>query len=323
MTQSNTALHKVGKSFNGWLASATLACGLAFTTPASADIKWLDVFDKDLLNSEILSAAVSTAKEATVEWLSDDSAASDDDPLEKYNRLMFKFNSKLDKAALKPIAETYVEYTPAIVRAGVSNFFSNIGDVGVAANSALQGKVDQAISDTSRVAINSIVGLGGVIDVATALDIEKNDEDFGQTLAVWGVPEGPYVVLPLLGPRTLRGAFGTAVDTYIQLETLGAVTEAAGAESVLQELVAFNVLDQRTKVLGKESLLEQAALDPYLYMREAYLAFRRCQVNDCDEIDYVPADPENSEESPSSQDLDMLEELDELDSLEELDELEE
>ena len=127
-------------------------------------------------------------------------------------------------------------------------------------------------------------------------------------------------MLPLLGPRTLRGAVGTAVDTYIQLETLGAVTEVAGAESAIQELLAVNILDQRTRALGKESLLEQAALDPYLYMREAYLAYRRCQVNDCDKIDYVPADPENTEQSPSAQELDMLDELEELEELDLLEE---
>ena len=318
MTKSSNMI-----SSNRWLATAALACSLAFTTPASAEITLPEIFKSDLLSrdlfsSEVLTAAVTTAAETVLtDWFDGDQenvTGSSEDPLEKYNRIMFRFNSKLDSKALKPLAETYVEYTPAIVRTGVRNFFSNIDDVGVAANSALQGKVEQALSDSSRVAINSVVGLGGVIDVATALDIEKNDEDFGQTLAVWGVPEGPYIVLPLLGPKTLRGAVGTAVDTYIQLETLGAVTEAAGAESAVQEMLAVNIIDQRTRMLGKESLLEKAALDPYLYLRETYLAFRRCQVNDCDKIDYVPADAEDA--SPSS-DLDLLDELDELDLLEE------
>jgi len=306
------------ESSNKWLASAVLACSLVFTTPASADIT--DIFKSDLFSSEVLSAAVTTAAETMfTDWFDSEENLTDspEDPFEKYNRMMFRFNSKLDSHALKPLAETYVEYTPAIVRAGVSNFFSNIGDVGVAANSALQGKVEQALSDSSRVAINSVVGLGGVIDVATALDIEKNNEDFGQTLAVWGVPEGPYIVLPLLGPKTLRGAVGTAVDTYIQLETLGSVTEVAGVESAVQEMLAINLIDQRTRMLGKESLLEQAALDPYLYLRESYLAHRRCQVNDCDKIDYVPADPEDTSTSSELDELELLEELDLLDELEE------
>jgi len=313
-------------SANKWLASTVLACSLVFTAPASADIT--DIFKSNLFSSEVLSAAVTTAAETMLaDWFDSDEenreenlTGSPEDPFEKYNRMMFRFNSKLDSHALKPLAETYVEYTPAIVRAGVSNFFSNIGDVGVAANSALQGKVEQALSDSSRVAINSVVGLGGVIDVATALDIEKNNEDFGQTLAVWGVPEGPYIVLPLLGPKTLRGAVGTAVDTYIQLETLGSVTEVAGVESAVQEMLAINLIDQRTRMLGKESLLEQAALDPYLYLRESYLAHRRCQVNDCDKIDYVPANPEDISTSSELDELDLLEELDQLDELQELEE---
>ena len=302
------------------------------TAPVAAEdnagSSFFRIFDNDLFQSEIVTAAVSTAAESVLaEWFNGSDNTTDDsvangDPLEKYNRLMFRFNSKLDSAALKPLADTYYEHTPAIVRAGVRNFFSNIGDVGVAANSALQGKVDQALSDSSRVAINSVVGLGGVFDVATALDFEKNNEDFGQTLAVWGVPEGPYIVLPLLGPRTLRGAVGTAVDTYVQLETLGSMTELAGAESAMSELLAINLIDQRTRLRGKDSLLEQAALDPYLYTREAYLAYRRCQVNDCDKIDYVPSEPESAED-PSSLDNDLreLEELRELDELDLMDEL--
>ena len=246
---------------------------------------------------------------------------SSNDPLEKYNRMMFAFNSRLDDLALRPLAESYSEYTPSIVQTGVRNFFSNIGDVGVLTNSVLQGKLDQALEDTSRLAINSVIGLGGVIDVASALDIEKNNEDFGQTLGFWGVPEGPYIVLPLLGPRTVRSAVGTALDTYLQVETLGSVTELAGAESVVSELLALNLINQRTRLLGKESLLEKAALDPYLYAREAYLAYRRCKVNNCDNIDYVPAAPESGNDSPSSTDNE-LDELDELEMLDELDEFE-
>jgi len=211
--------------------------------------------------------------------------------------------------ALRPIAESYTEYTPELVRLGVRNFFSNIGDVGVLANSVLQGNFDQALEDTSRLAINSTVGIAGVIDVATAIDIEKNQEDFGQTLGVWGVPEGPYIVLPILGPRTARSAVGTAIDTYVQLETLGAMGEAAGAETAISEILALNLIDQRSALLGKEDLLGKAALDPYLFAREAYVALRRCKVNNCDQVDYQPAE--------SEQGVDELELLDELDLLDE------
>ncbi len=300
------------------LAAITLGLGLSCTSTASAESFLTRYFD-----NELLFTAVSVAAETLVEdWLGDDNASAsidaadgssaEHDPLEKYNRMMFNFNARLDKAALQPLAETYVEYTPQILRAGVRNFFSNVGDVGVAANSALQGKVGQALSDSSRLALNSLVGLGGVIDVASELEIEKNNEDFGQTLGVWGVPEGPYIVLPVLGPRTMRSALGTVFDTYLQMETLGSIGELSGVDTV-SELMALNVVNQRTKLLGKEALLEQAALDPYVYTREAYLAYRRCQVADCDKIDYKPADPE----TPSSEatELGMLDELDLLDEL--------
>jgi len=295
------------------LATIWLMICLALPSPASAESSLSRLFDKDLL-----AAAVSVAAETVIADLFDDAGAdgsSNDaaeieatpyDPLEKYNRIMFKFNTRLDEKALKPIAETYVEHTPAIVRTGIRNFFSNVGDVGVAANSALQGKFEQAMSDSSRLALNSVVGLGGLLDVASAVELEKNNEDFGQTLGVWGVPEGPYIVLPLLGPRTLRSAFGTALDTYLQMETLGAVGDVSGIDSIT-ELVTLSIVDQRTSLLGKEELLQQAALDPYVFARESYLAYRRCQVDDCDKID----------------ELDELDELDLLDELDELDELEE
>lgn len=297
------------------LSAISLCAGLTIATPAVAE-----GFVSRLFDNEFLSTAVSVAAETVIEdWLDDKdgilTSGSGEgvahDPLEKYNRLMFKFNARLDEKALKPIAETYVEYTPDVLRTGVRNFFSNVGDVGVAANSALQGKLGQAMSDSSRVAFNSLFGLGGVFDFASELELEKNNEDFGQTLGVWGVPEGPYIVLPVLGPRTLRSAVGTAFDTYLQMETLGSIGEISGVDAV-SELVALGIVDQRTRLLGKGELLEQAALDPYIYTREAYLAYRRCQVNDCDKIDYKPADPE----SPPS-----LDELDELDLLDELDEL--
>lgn len=298
------------------LATLSLFAGVALATPVSAESIVSRFFD-----NELLSAAVSVAADTVIEdWLNGDEeslssnpggASAAHDPLEKYNRMMFKFNARLDETALKPLAETYVEYTPDLLRAGVRNFFSNVGDVGVAANSALQGKIGQALSDSSRVGLNSLFGLGGVFDLASELELEKNNEDFGQTLGVWGVPEGPYIVLPVLGPRTLRSAVGTAFDTYLQMETLGSIGELSGVDAV-SELVALGIVDQRTRMLGKEELLKQAALDPYIYTREAYLAYRRCQVDDCDKIDYKPADPETPSARNELHELELLDELDEL-----------
>ena len=233
------------------------------------------------------------------------------DPFENYNRMMFRFNQQLDEVALKPLAKHYRDYTPELVRIGVRNFFSNIGDVGVLTNSALQGKFDQALSDSTRVAVNTIAGVGGVIDVASMMNIKKNNEDFGQTFGVWGIPEGPYIVLPLLGPRTLRSAVGTIADTALQVETLGALGEAAAGTDLVSEMMALNLIDKRSQLLGQSDLLEELAIDPYIFSRQAYLAYRRCQVDDCDKINYQPAAPE----APAQNNLDELDELDELDGL--------
>ncbi len=245
------------------------------------------------------------------------------DPLEKYNRWMFSLNRQIDDLALKPAAEKYREYTPELVKLGIRNFFSNIDDIGVLANSTLQGKLDQAIDDSARVALNTLVGIGGVIDVATMLDIEKNNEDFGQTFGHWGVPEGPYIVLPLLGPRTLRSATGTALDTWLQVETLGAVSEASAGQDLVTELMAMRLINEREQMLSKTALLDQAALDPYTFARDAYLAYRRCLVADCDKVDYVPGqDPEPDQPSgnePLTDDIPGITPQDEIDLLDEID----
>ncbi len=287
-----------------------------------------------------LGEAVDSAIDVTsslIEWSADQLSDSGmpvstdavEDPFEPYNRMMFRFNQRLDEVALKPLAEHYHEYTPELVRTGVRNFFSNIGDVGVLTNSALQGKFDQALSDSTRVAVNTIAGVGGVIDVATMLNIEKNHEDFGQTFGVWGIPEGPYIVLPVLGPRTLRSAVGTIADTALQVETLGAVGDMAMAPDLVSEMLALNLVDKRSQLLGQTELLEEIAIDPYVFSRQAYLAYRRCQVEDCDKIDYKPADPEVEQPGVQQNELDELLELDELsepvesETLQELDELNE
>ena len=222
-------------------------------------------------------------------WASDSQKVAD--PLESYNRWMFEFNKRLDSQALLPIAEKYREHTPAFVKTGVRNFFSNLGDIGVLTNSALQGKFDPAMTDSSRLAINTIAGLGGVIDVASMLDLEKNNEDFGQTFGFWGVPEGPFIVLPVLGPHTLRSAAGTALDTWLQVETLGAISEAGTGSEMVTEMMSLNLINKREALLGTTALLDEAALDPYIFARDAYLAHRRCLVEDCDKIDYQPPPP--------------------------------
>ena len=137
------------------------------------------------------------------------------DPFESYNRAMFSFNEGLDEYLLRPVAEGYDAVMPKPVKTGISNFFSNIGDLFVILNDLLQFKFKQAIEDTSRFIFNSTIGLYGLIDVATPMGLPKHDEDFGQTLATWGVGDGPYIVLPFFGPRTMRGTAGFVAESVL------------------------------------------------------------------------------------------------------------
>ncbi|OED40662.1 hypothetical protein AB833_11370 [Chromatiales bacterium (ex Bugula neritina AB1)] len=215
------------------------------------------------------------------------------DPLEKVNRVVYRFNDKIDRYALKPIATGYRKVTPTLVRRGVSNFFGNLADVSVAANSLLQGKFKQSLNDTARVGVNTILGLGGLFDVATKLDLVRHNEDFGQTLGVWGVPEGPYLVLPFFGPQTVRSTAGLLGNSQIEPLNSNAVSE-----STRGKLVALNVVNARANLLAASSILDSASLDPYVFVRDGYLDWRRQQVHDG--------------EIPSSQedDIDLLDELD-------------
>lgn len=140
------------------------------------------------------------------------STSNPQDPFEDFNRTMFRFNEKVDEAALKPAAETYRKVLSPVIQVGVGNFFGNVDDVSTACNNLMQARINDGLSDTSRVLLNSTLGLAGVIDVASGLGLSKHDEDFGQTLGRWGVRSGPYLVLPLLGPTTLRDALAKPID---------------------------------------------------------------------------------------------------------------
>lgn len=216
------------------------------------------------------------------------------DPWEGFNRGVHAFNTDFDAGVARPLAETYVRVVPQVARTGISNFFSNIDDVTVLANDLLQLKFRQAVSDLSRLVWNTTVGLGGLIDVATRMKLPKHNEDFGQTLGYWGVGPGPYLVLPLLGPSTLRDGSGLLVD-YTQLSVTGAIED----DTTRYSLVVLNAIDTRAGLLRTTHLLEQGALDPYLFMREAYLQMRLNQVHDgnppapafdFDEFDDLPPD---------------------------------
>ena len=196
------------------------------------------------------------------------------DPMEGFNRSMYKFNEGLDNAVLKPIAKGYKAITPAPVDNGITNFFGNIGDVVSAVNNLLQFKLTRAASDVSRVLINSTIGLLGFMDVASNMNIPKYGEDFGQTLGTWGVSPGPYIVLPFFGPSNGRDSVGLVVDWYTDPVTY------LEPESHRLWTRAIRFVDTRADLLGASNVLEEAALDPYEFTRDAYLQKRQNDVYD-------------------------------------------
>jgi phospholipid-binding lipoprotein MlaA len=190
--------------------------------------------------------------------------ANPSDPLEPFNRAMFGFNEGVDRAVLKPVATVYRDVTPQPVRTGVTSFFGNISDVWAIVNNLLQGKGEFAADSLARVTTNTLWGLGGIFDVATELKIPKHSEDFGQTLGVWGVGSGPYLVLPLLGPSSVRDTAGLVVDSQLDL-----VTQASNVR-VRNSLTTLRVVNVRANLLGAGDVLDQAALDKYSFTREIY-----------------------------------------------------
>lgn len=205
------------------------------------------------------------------------------DPLEGYNRVVHSFNDKIDTYALKPIAEGYRTVVPSIVRAGVRNFFGNLNDVWIGVNNMLQGKVAEALSDWMRFAINSTFGLAGLIDVASDTRLEKHNEDFGQTLGWWGVPPGPYFVVPFLGPSTVRDAAALPANltasSYARHQVFSGVSEQYETRTVNGGW-ALEIVNARAGALDATNLISGAALDPYSFTRDAFLQRRQSLIYD-------------------------------------------
>jgi len=191
------------------------------------------------------------------------------DPFESYNRTMFTINDKIDQVALKPLAKGYVYVTPQPVRDSVTNFFGNIGDIYTAANNLVQLKIADGVSDIMRVVMNSIFGVAGLFDVASVAGLPKHTQDFGLTLGHYGVPAGPYVVLPLLGPSTVRDTAGTVVDYF------GSVTSYVDPAWFRTTLFGVQLINTRANLLGAGDVLSGAALDKYSFVRNAYLQRRQ------------------------------------------------
>jgi phospholipid-binding lipoprotein MlaA len=198
------------------------------------------------------------------------------DPLEGFNRAVFGFNEAVDSAVVKPVAQGYRKVVPQVVRTGVDNFFGNLGDVWSAVNHLLQGKPATGLPMLTRVGVNTVFGLGGLLDPASEAGLERQSEDFGQTLGRWGVPTGPYLVLPLLGPSNFRDAAARPVD------------QAAAPSRVFQQprdansAIVLNLIAARANLLDASRALDDAAFDKYILLRDGYLARRRNQVYDGD-----------------------------------------
>ncbi len=188
----------------------------------------------------------------------------------------FSFNETADQYVIKPIAEGYKFILPEFVRTGVTNFFSNINDVLIAANNLLQGKPGNAASDIGRFFVNSTIGVLGLFDVATDMGLDKNREDFGQTLGVWGIGDGPYVVLPFFGPSNVRDTVGFVVD--VETDFMINTNKLNSDEKIA--INGLRIINRRADLLDAGQLLEDAAFDKYSFLRDGYLQRRRSQIYD-------------------------------------------
>ena len=225
-------------------------------------------------------------------------AANPVDPWENWNRKVFSFNEAIDKAVLKPVAETYRDVVPAKVRTGVTNVLGNISDAWSAVNQLLQGKVQYGLEMGMRVLTNTFFGLGGLLDPASEMGLTKRSEDFGQTLGRWGMGNGPFLVLPVLGPSTVRDTAGFLVDRQAGASTLTDVTAQK------YEVIGLELVNARARLLSTGTLVDQVALDKYSFIRDAYLARRRDELYDgappMETFQDEPPDPPTKAAAPAA-----------------------
>ena len=228
------------------------------------------------------TASVATTTAAPKEAI----VGSEADPLEGYNRSMHAFNEGLDQNILKPVAEGYRDIMPDPAERGVSNFFSNLREPFNILNNLLQFKFEEAVSDTVRFGINTTIGILGFFDVASDAGIPKHDEDFGQTLAVWGVESGPYFVLPLLGPSTVRDTTGALTEFWVGntvevgntqiFNPTGEITPASAENAT----ILTKTVSKRADLLEEKAMVDSASFDPYAFMRDSWLQRRESQIHD-------------------------------------------
>lgn len=199
------------------------------------------------------------------------------DPWERYNRAVFELNDNVDRAVIKPAAEIYRDYVPDLVQTGLRNFFGNLRDVIITVHQLLQAKPADAGVSAGRFVVNTTIGVLGLADPASGMGLAKTNEDFGQTFGRWGVGPGPYFVLPLLGPSTIRDTVGTVAD--FSFDPIGSVFEQSAARNIVYGLIA---LDRRKDLLDAQSTIEALSFDRYSGVRDAWLARRRSLVYDGD-----------------------------------------
>lgn len=221
------------------------------------------------------------------------------DRFERMNRSVYRFNDALDRGIARPVATTYTRVTPQPIRTGVSNFFENLTYPATMGNDLLQGKPLQFTRDTARFIVNTTIGIGGLFDPATPMGLVANKEDFGQTLGRWGIPAGPYLVLPILGPSTVRDGFGDLVDQFADPKNY------VKDDPTRYSLWALRLLDRRAQLLGTDNIL-QRSFDPYAFVRNAYLARRDYLIKGGsgggDEVEIIDTGDDDPD-APDSQDV--------------------
>lgn len=262
-------------------SNKSMASKFALTALAASAIIVSDVNAEGSVKQEPVVLGESVVAEKNI--------ANPRDPYEGFNRSVHGFNMTIDRWFLKPVATGYKEITPVFVQSRVSNFFTNLKGINVVLNDFLQGKVEQGASDIGRFTTNSTLGVLGLFDVATDMGIESHNEDFGQTLAVWGVGEGSYLVLPIMGPTTTRDGAASVFD------------RAANPGTYVPGVGIVEGINDRANAQGALNFIDEAALDPYVFMRESYLQYRSNLVND-------------GKLNPKNSDLDLDAALDEIES---------
>ena len=233
-----------------------------------------------------------------------DSGNDPRDPIESFNRQVFEFNEVVDRAVLKPVAQAYEFVLPEPVRDCISNIFSNFREPSNAVNNLLQGKPVDAVSDVCRLVVNSTIGLAGCFDPARKMGLEKHSEDFGQTLGRWGIGAGPYLVVPILGPSSVRDAIGIYgaepyLDPNFYIDNI----------RVRNAIIGTRIVDQRAQLLRADDLISGAALDKYRFIRDGYLQRRRSQVYDGSPPSAEDASPNTPPASPPAADPSVKKEL--------------